>query len=219
MVALPTLEHRLVTARGVRVRDSRALDKALGSNRAWLEPWEATTPLIRPGTLDTKSSIRGLLKAAKEGTALPLVLLHDHDVVGQLNVSQITYGSLSSATLGYWVVEKVAGRGITPVAVAMATDYLFFEKGLHRMEVCVRPENTASLRVVEKLGFRYEGFRRRYIHIDGKWADHFCFALVVEEVPTGVLTRYEKGAVPPGVASIPELDWVKARNPLSLPPR
>jgi ribosomal-protein-alanine N-acetyltransferase len=219
MVALPTLEHRLVTARGVRVRDSRALDKALGSNRAWLEPWEATTPLIRPGTLDTKSSIRGLLKAAKEGTALPLVLLHNHDVVGQLNVSQITYGSLSSATLGYWVVEKVAGRGITPVAVAMATDYLFFEKGLHRMEVCIRPENTASLRVVEKLGFRYEGFRRRYIHIDGKWADHFCFALVVEEVPTGVLSRYEKGAVPPGVASIPELDWVKARNPLSLPPR
>ena len=219
MVALPTLEHRLVTARGVRVRDSRALDKALGSNRAWLEPWEATTPLIRPGTLDTKSSIRGLLKAAKEGTALPLVLLHDHDVVGQLNVSQITYGSLSSATLGYWVVEKVAGRGITPVAVAMATDYLFFEKGLHRMEVCIRPENTASLRVAEKLGFRYEGFRRRYIHIDGKWADHFCFALVVEEVPTGVLSRYEKGAVPPGVASIPELDWVKARNPLSLPPR
>ncbi|MGA0211093.1 MAG: GNAT family N-acetyltransferase [Pontimonas sp.] len=219
MVALPTLEHRLVTARGVRVRDSRALDKALGSNRAWLEPWEATTPLIRPGTLDTKSSIRGLLKAAKEGTALPLVLFHEHEVVGQLNVSQITYGSLSSATLGYWVVEKVAGRGITPVAVAMATDYLFFEKGLHRMEVCIRPENTASLRVVEKLGFRYEGFRRRYIHIDGKWADHFCFALVVEEVPTGVLTRYEKGAVPPGVASIPELDWVKARNPLSLPPR
>ena len=219
MVALPTLEHRLVTARGVRVRDASALDKALGSNRAWLEPWEATTPLIRPGTLDTKSSIRGLLKAAKEGTALPLVLFHDHEVVGQLNVSQITYGSLSSATLGYWVVEKVAGRGITPVAVAMATDYLFFEKGLHRMEVCIRPENTASLRVVEKLGFRYEGFRRRYIHIDGKWADHFCFALVVEEVPTGVLTRYEKGAVPPGVASIPELDWVKARNPLSLPPR
>ena len=219
MVALPTLEHRLVTARGVRVRDSRALDRALGSNRAWLEPWEATTPLIRPGTLDTKSSIRGLLKAAKEGTALPLVLFHEHEVVGQLNVSQITYGSLSSATLGYWVVEKVAGRGITPVAVAMATDYLFFEKGLHRMEVCIRPENTASLRVVEKLGFRYEGFRRRYIHIDGKWADHFCFAVVVEEVPTGVLSRYEKGAVPPGVASIPELDWVKARNPLSLPPR
>ena len=219
MVALPTLEHRLVTVRGVRMRDARAMEKVLESNRAWLSPWEATTPLIRPSSYDAKASIRGLLQAAKQGSALPLVLIHDHELVGQLNVSQITYGSLSSATLGYWVVESVAGRGITPVAVALATDYLFFEKGLHRMEVCIRPENTSSLRVVEKLGFLYEGFRRSYIHNDGKWADHFCFALVQEEVPSGVLARYEKGAVPPGVATIPDLDWVKARNPLSLPPR
>ena len=219
MAALPTLEHRLVTLRGVRLRDAKAMEKALGDNRAWLSPWEATTPLIRPNSFDAKSSIRGLLQAAKQGSARPSLLLQDPALVGQLHGSQITYGSLSSAPLGYWVVEKVAGRGITPVAVALATDYLFFEKGLHRMEVCIRPENTSSLRVVEKLGFRYEGFRRRYIHIDGKWADHFCFALVVEEVPSGVLGRYEKGAVPPGVAAIPELDWVKARNPLSLPPR
>jgi len=219
MAALPTLHHRLVTVRGVRVRDARAMERALSDNRAWLSPWEATTPLIRLGGSDAKSSIRSLLQAAKQGSALPMVLIQDHQLVGQLNVSQITYGSLSSASLGYWVVKSAAGQGLTPVAVALATDYLFFEKGLHRMEVCVRPENTASLRVVEKLGFRYEGFRRRYIHIDGKWADHFCFALVAEEVPTGVLSRFEKGAVPAGVSTIPELDWVKARNPMSLPPR
>jgi len=201
------------------MRDARAMEHALSSNRSWLSQWEATTPVIRLGNDDARASIRGLLAAEKIGSALPLVLIHEGALVGQLNVSQITYGSLSSASLGYWVVESVAGRGITPVAVAMATDYLFFEKGLHRMEVCIRPENTASLRVVEKLGFRYEGFRRRFIHINGKWADHFCFALVVEEVPGGVLARFEAGVVPPGVATIPDLDWVKARNPLSLPPR
>jgi [ribosomal protein S5]-alanine N-acetyltransferase len=216
---MPTLFHRLVVVRGVRMRDARALEKCLGDNREWLSPWEATAPFIRTGGINAKASIKGLLRAAKEGTALPLVLEADGEVVGQLNVSQITYGSLSSASLGYWVIESVAGRGITPVAVALATDYLFFEKGLHRMEVCIRPENTASLRVVEKLGFRYEGLRRRYIHIDGKWADHFCFALVVEEVPRGILARYENNQVPPGVATIPEIDWVKARNPLPLPPR
>ena len=218
-MALPSLSHRLVTLRGVRIRDAKELEKALSSNRAWLEPWEATNPIIRGQHFDAKSSIRGLLDAWKQGSALPLVMEHEGELVGQLNVSQITYGSVSSATLGYWVIEKVAGRGITPVSVALVTDYLFFDKGLHRMEICVRPENTASLRVMEKLGFRYEGLRRRYIHINGKWADHFCFALVVEEVPTGVLARFERGTVPPGVASIPEVDWVKARNPLSLPPR
>jgi ribosomal-protein-alanine N-acetyltransferase len=218
-MTLPTLRHRLVTLRGIRMRDARAMEHTLSSNRSWLSQWEATTPVIRLGNDDARASIRGLLAAEKTGSALPLVLVHEGALVGQLNVSQITYGSLSSASLGYWVVESVAGRGITPVAVAMATDHLFFEKGLHRMEVCIRPENAASLRVVEKLGFRYEGFRRRFIHINGKWADHFCFALVVEEVPGGVLARFEAGVVPPGVATIPDLDWVKARNPLSLPPR
>lgn len=215
---VPTLKHRLVTVRGVRLKDAKALDHALSTNRAWLSPWEATNPLWFSHHSDTKDSIRGLLRAARSRTALPLVLEVDGELVGQLNVAQITYGSLSSASLGYWVVESMAGKGITPIAVGLATDYLFFEQSLHRMEVCIRPENTASLRVVEKLGFRYEGLRRRYIHIDGQWADHFCFALVREEVPRGIVSRFEKGAVPPGVAQIPEGDWVRARNPLHLPP-
>ena len=218
-MALPTLDHPLVRVRGIRMRDAKALESALANNRSWLSPWEATNPFIRGQAHNAKASIRGLLDAAKSGAALPLVLEVDHEIIGQLNVSQIFYGSLSSATLGYWVVESVAGRGITPVAVALATDYMFFEKGLHRMEVCIRPENTSSLRIVHKLGFRYEGLRRRYIHIDGKWADHFCFALVVEEVPRGILNRFEKGLVPAGVADIPDIDWVKARNPMPLPPR
>ena len=217
-MALPTLHHRQLILRGVRMRDAKAMERALGDNRAWLSPWEATTPIIRTGIFDARASIRSLLRAAKEGVALPLVMVADGELVGQLNVSQITYGSLSSATLGYWVIEKVAGQGLTSLAVAMASDHLFFETGLHRVEICIRPENTASLRVVEKLGFRYEGLRRRFIHIDRAWADHFCFALVAEEVPGGILARYEKGRVPPGVAVIPDTDWVKARNPLPLPP-
>jgi ribosomal-protein-alanine N-acetyltransferase len=72
---------------------------------------------------------------------------------------------------------------------------------------------------VQKLGFRFEGFRRRYIHIDGRWRDHLCFALTVDEVPGGVLNRFEKGLVPPAVADIPEYVQVQMRNPLHLPPR
>jgi len=214
-MSLPTLKHPLVTLRGVRLRDTKALETALSRDRAWLEPWEATTPLLRLTPNDTKSSIRGLLKQAKDGSGLPLVMIHEGEIVGQLNVSQIVYGSLSSATLGYWVVESAAGKGITTRAVAMVTDFLFFERGLHRMEICIKPENAASLRIVAKLGFRYEGLRRRYIHINGRWADHFCFALVSEEVRGGVLARFEEGRARQDAAAIPDLDWVKARNPLT----
>jgi [ribosomal protein S5]-alanine N-acetyltransferase len=219
VVSLPALTHRHVTVRGVKLRDSRALEKALGHNRAWLQPWEATHPIIRAHPEDTKSSIRSLLQLAKTGTVLPLVMEVDHELVGQLNVSQIVYGSLSQATLGYWIVPERAGQGITPLAVAMVCDYLFFELALHRVEICIRPENTASLRIVEKLGFRFEGFRRNYIHIDRRWRDHYCFGLVVEEVPKGVVHRFESGMVPPGLADVPEFVKIQARQPLHIPPR
>jgi ribosomal-protein-alanine N-acetyltransferase len=113
-----------------------------------------------------------------------------HRLVGQLTISSITWGSLRSANIGYWVDETVAGRGITPTAVALAVDHCFRAGGMHRIEVCIRPENAASLRVVHKLGFRSEGLRRAYLHIDGDWRDHEAFALTSEEVPDGLLARW-----------------------------
>lgn len=193
---IPTLRDGATTLRPIRVRDARALERELLANRAWLRPWEATNP-VAPMSWDTRGSIRGLLAAARTGSGLPFVVEVDGEFAGQLNVSGMTYGSLASATIGYWVAARFAGRGVTPTAVALATDHVFFSLGLHRMEICIRPENAASLRVVEKLGFRYEGCRRRYIHIDGDWRDHLCFALVREELAEPLLQRFEAGRVPP----------------------
>lgn len=95
------------------------------------------------------------------------------------------------ASIGYWVDQRWAGRGIIPVAVALAADYCFDDLGLHRLEIAIRPENERSLRVVEKLGFRAEGVRPRFLHIDGDWRDHLIFALNAEEVPGGLLDRWE----------------------------
>ena len=108
------------------------------------------------------------------------------------------------------LAEEFAGRNVTPISVALATDICFRDLNLHRVEICIRPENRASLRVVEKLGFRYEGYRRRYIHIDGDWRDHYCFALVAEEVPDGVLRRWIEGRAPRDAAAIPPSDRLPA---------
>jgi ribosomal-protein-alanine N-acetyltransferase len=69
-------------------------------------------------------------------------------------------------------------------------DHLFEEVGLHRVEADVRPENAPSLAVVRKLGMVEEGRHRRYLFIDGAWRDHLCFALLREDVPSGVLRAY-----------------------------
>jgi len=215
---LPTLRDGEVTLRPIRAKDARPLERVLLDNRSWLRKWEATYP--GGGTIiDTRASIRSLTAHARAGNGLPLIIELEGELVGQLNVSSITYGSLSSATIGYWVSQEVAGRGVTPVAVALATDYCFTTLRLHRMEICIRPENAPSLRVVEKLGFRYEGLRRRFIHIDGDWRDHFSFALVAEEVPGGVLARWREGRVPEGAARVPAADRDAASLPLQLPHR
>jgi ribosomal-protein-alanine N-acetyltransferase len=78
----------------------------------------------------------------------------------------------------------------------LVCDYLLNIVGLHRIEINIRPENDASIRVVQKLGFRYEGLKQRYIHINGAWRDHYVFALTHEEVPKGVLNRMVRGEVP-----------------------
>jgi ribosomal-protein-alanine N-acetyltransferase len=128
---------------------------------------------------------------------MPFVIEVEGVIQGQLNVANIMYGSVSSAAIGYWVAPEVAGRGVAPTAVALVTDYLMNQVGLHRVEIDVRPENSASLRVIEKLGFRYEGIKQRYIHINGDWRDHYIFALTGEEVPEGILNRFLRKQVPP----------------------
>lgn len=160
------------------------------ANRDWLLPWEATPPREQGAPISYGAMVRGLLRQARQGTLLPFVVTYDDALVGQLTVGGITYGSLSSAHVGYWVDQRVSGRGVMPTAVALAVDHCFGVLRLHRIEVNIRPENTASLRVVQKLGFREEGLRRGYLHIAGAWRDHRSFALLAEEVPGGLTARW-----------------------------
>ncbi|MFD2674345.1 GNAT family N-acetyltransferase [Gulosibacter bifidus] len=199
---LPILEDRGLVVRGLRTRDARDLERVLLAHREWLQPWEATLPHGQ-GRWNVRGSVRSMLEQAQEGKSLPFVMEHEGELVGQLTVGNIQYGAVMAGTIGYWISPEVAGRGFTPTAVALVTDYCFQEIGLHRMEICIRPENAASLRVVEKLGFTYEGRRNRYIHIDGDWRDHYCYGIIHETVPEGVLNRWKSGRVDPTLAQRP----------------
>ncbi|MEZ5115321.1 MAG: GNAT family protein [Candidatus Nanopelagicales bacterium] len=180
-----------VGLRPIRQRDAGAWREVRSRNAEWLRPWEATLPLPDEDVPPTFGvMVRRLRAEARELRALPFVVTVDGRLAGQLTVGGITYGSLRAAHVGYWVDQAVAGRGVMPTAVALAVDHCFDVLRLHRIEVNIRPENEASRRVVEKLGFRYEGLRPRYLHIDGDWRDHLSFALTAEEVPGGLLARW-----------------------------
>lgn len=186
-----------VGIRPLRVRDASTWSELRLRNEQWLTPWEGRQPNLpsaawedrhTPGAFSTM--LRSLRREARAGRCLPFAVTYDGDLAGQVTVAHISRGAAQSANVGYWVDQRVAGRGVIPQALAMAVDHAFLRAGLHRIEANVRPENTASLKVVHKLGFREEGLHPRLLFIDGEWRDHLCFAMTVEDQPEGVLRRW-----------------------------
>lgn len=187
-----TLASEGVKLRPLAMSDGDAWREVRHRNADWLKRWDATAPPgadVRPRTFG--SMIRSLRKAARAGTQLPFAIEVDGAFVGQISVNNIVRGSAQFASIGYWIDERVAGRGITTRGVALAIDYCFNVAGLHRIEVAIRPENVASLRVVDKLGIEFIGLAPRYLHIDGEWRDHLLFGVTREEVPGGLLKRLD----------------------------
>jgi [ribosomal protein S5]-alanine N-acetyltransferase len=191
----PDLLEMPVGLRPVRAKDAAVWRETRVRNAAWLRPWEPTnpeTPLYRTSLGPYVSMARTMRKEARQGLTVPWVVTYGGRFAGQLTVGSIVWGSARSAQVGYWIDEAFAGRGVTPTALAMAVDHCFFVIGLHRLEATIRPENHASRRVVEKLGFREEGLRRRSLHIDGAWRDHLCYALTAEDAAGGLMPRWRR---------------------------
>ena len=185
-----TLTDGELRLRPLAPSDARAWSDVRRRNQAWLSPWDATNP---PETIDPPPTFRQMVRRfraeARAGRSIALAISVNETFVGQVTLGGITWGSLRSAYIGYWIDQAVAGRGYMPRAVALVGDYAFGPLQLHRLEINVRPENTASIRVAQKLGFRDEGMRRRYLHINGDWRDHIAFALTVDEARDGLLHR------------------------------
>jgi ribosomal-protein-alanine N-acetyltransferase len=162
-------------------------------NVQWLREWEATLPPEAESEgefLPTFTQMLRRMRAeGRAGRALPWVIEVDGALAGQVTVGGITYGSLRSAYIGYWIDQRVANRGVMSTAVAMAADFCFQDLLLHRIELNIRPENEPSLAVARKLGFRLEGERPAYLHINGDWRDHLTFVLLAGDQPAGVLNQ------------------------------
>lgn len=188
-----------VVVRPMRLRDATTWVDVRTRNADWLVPWEATRPGSPPlqrtwnerQTVGVYTQMLHRLRAqCRAGGALAFCIDIDGRLAGQLTVSTIVRGAFNSGHVGYWLDGARAGQGITPTALALVTDHCFGPVGLHRLEANVRPENTASRRMLTKLGFREEGLHRRFLAIDGEYRDHICYALTTEDVPGGLLARW-----------------------------
>ncbi len=166
----------------VRIRplergDAAELLEVRSRNRAHLEPWE---PLRDAGfyTLAGQAAaVEAGVAARDAGRAYPFVVEHEGRIVGGVNLNEVVRGVFQNAYLGYWVDAGCGGRGFATEAVRQAVAFAFGDGGLHRVQAAVMPNNAASIRVLEKAGFREEGLALRYLQIAGTWEDHRIFAV------------------------------------------
>jgi [ribosomal protein S5]-alanine N-acetyltransferase len=186
-----------VTVRPYRRSDAWVWSQVRRANEQWLAKWEPTPPgswyeLNAPASF--RYVLRELRRAARTGEAMPFAVCYQGDMVGQLSIGNIVRRAFCSGYAGYWIDAKYAGLGIIPTALALVVDHAFRSGGLHRIEVNIRPENTPSRRVVEKLGFREEAYHPRYLHIDGAWRDHVGYGITAEDIADegGLLARWHR---------------------------
>ena len=166
-----------LTLRPLRFRDRRAWLDVRVRNREWLEPWEATSPILAerktPPTYVEMINFNN--REGRAGRIYSFAIWFHGELIGQITLGGVAYGAYRGGHVGYWIDKDHANKGITTRAVRELTRFALEELKLHRIEIALRPENGASKRVAEKAGYVFEGLRPRYLHIDGAWRDHIVF--------------------------------------------
>ena len=104
-----------------------------------------------------------------------------NELAGVVNINEIVRGSFRSGYLGYYAFVPHAGQGYMSKGLRAVVSRAFGVLRLHRLEANIQPDNEPSRRLVQRLGFRYEGFSPRYLKVAGRWRDHERWALTAEE--------------------------------------
>jgi ribosomal-protein-alanine N-acetyltransferase len=154
--------------RPLRSEDAEELAAVLVENREFLAPFEP----IRGEEFFTAAGQR---KRMERDATRAFAILERNRIAGTVTMSNIVFGPFQSATLGYWVAERLCGRGLATRAVGEVIAIAFDELGLHRLEAATLVDNVPSQRVLEKNGFEPIGLARRYLLVAGEWCDHLLF--------------------------------------------
>lgn len=163
--------------------DARQLASLLARNKYF---WSTFEPLHREDfyteEAQYKKIIEGLqMMAMRREFTFGVFTQDGRELIGHISLYAIKRLPYSSAFVGYAMDERYIGKGIATEAVKLVVQFAFETLNLHRVEAFIAPENKSSIRVVEKIGFQQEGLMRELLYINGKWVDHYMYALLKHE--------------------------------------
>lgn len=139
------------------------------------------TPWVNPPS--TREEFQRYLTRFEAVDACAYLVLRcaDDAIAGVFNIAEIVRGAFQSGYCGYYGSSAWARRGYMREGFELVLRHAFLSLGLHRVEANIQPDNLGSRRLVQRVGFRLEGFSPRYLKIAGRWRDHERWAITVED--------------------------------------
>jgi ribosomal-protein-serine acetyltransferase len=162
----------------VEATDSSDLWTAVDSSRGHLEKWLPWVPF----NTDPEASWRYCEASAGDWDNTRALRFSIRDRETRRFLGVVGLESLAhlhqSADLGYWLRADSARRGYMTEAARATILWAFKRLNAHRVRVAAATDNEASLGVIRRLGFRFEGVAREAERCQGRWLDHALFALL-----------------------------------------
>ncbi|MCK0196435.1 GNAT family N-acetyltransferase [Ancylobacter sp. 6x-1] len=174
----PIIEGRGVLLRAPVMADFAAWAALREQSRAFLTPWEPLWPAYDLTRGAFRRRMRRYARDVREDQAYPFLVFRQGDLslLGGVTLSNVRRGVAQTASLGYWMGAPHAGKGYMSAAVRALLPFAHGSLGLRRVEAACLPHNEPSIRLLQGVGFRREGYGREFLCINGVWQDHLLFA-------------------------------------------
>ena len=153
-------------------------------SRNFLTPWEPTWPVDDLTRTAFRRRIRRYTEDQRNDLAYAFMVFRESDnaLLGGLTLANIRRGVAQAGSIGYWTGAPFARQGYMTAALRALIPFSFGTLRLHRLEAACIPNNAASIGLLEKTGFKREGYARQYLCINGIWQDHLLYARLRDDV-------------------------------------
>src|SRR4030095_1782084 len=181
--SVPAIAGDGVVLRAPQMSDCAEWMALREGSRDFLTPWEPTWPAAALPRAPFRRRIKRYSEDQRSDLAYAFFVFRKQDdvLLGGLTLANVRRGCAQAGSLGYWMGEPYARQGHMTAPVTAIIPFVFGTLKLHRIEAACIPANVASVRLLEKTGFKREGFARQYLCIDGAWQDHLLYARIKDD--------------------------------------
>jgi ribosomal-protein-alanine N-acetyltransferase len=176
--AVPLVETGRLVLRLPEMSDHGDWVRLRREGEDFLRPWEPSWSHDHFSRKAFRARVYWAQRARDEGRAMALFLTRRDNgaLIGALTLDNIRRGPSQSGQVGYWIAPDFARQGYMYEALSAVVHHAFSALDLSRIEAACLPENSASRRLLERAGFKYEGVAQSYLQIDGRWRNHVLYA-------------------------------------------